>query len=82
MHQVSITGKHPVIVVAVDGHEISTAVRAALYLDAATTPTLHLTLAPHGLAADVVADVLLDRPTTDALIAMGWTPPPGGKDQP
>ena len=63
----------------VDDHEISAAVRS--YTVTATVndrhPTVTLDLAVLDLRADLdYATVLITSATVDALIALGWTPPP------
>lgn len=76
-HQVSISGHLGRLQIAIDGSELKTCTRARLTLDAETqVPVLELSLLVlDDLATAVPAVVLLDDPTRQALLAMGWTPP-------
>lgn len=65
--------------VKVDGHEIGPAVqRFALTAHAGEVPTLEVELSHAevtSLGAEQV-EVIITEPTHEALIALGWTPPP------
>jgi hypothetical protein len=75
-HQVRIAGDRGRVSVALDGTELRTVTRAVLTLDAEAVPVLKLSLASlTDIETDLPAHVVLDKPTTRALIAMGWTPP-------
>lgn len=65
--------------VEVDGHEVQRGtVHLSLELDAKDrVPVLTLRLLVAGLDTETLALVKLDDETTDALKAMGWTPPAG-----
>jgi hypothetical protein len=83
LHSVQIAPGAPVAGktrISVDGQDISTAVtRAVLELDVKNAfPELHLELG-HVDVTEFGAEetrVVLIAPTRDALIALGWTPPP------
>lgn len=76
-HHVTITGQYPRTAITVDGHELQSVTRAHLILDAETLPVLKLSLLVlKDMTTDLPCRVLLDKPTTQALTAMGWTPPP------
>lgn len=76
-HQVAITGLLGRQQITIDGHEIRTCTRARLTLDAdSPVPVLELSLfVIDNLTTALPALVVLDDPTRQALLAMGWTPP-------
>jgi hypothetical protein len=83
LHSIQIAPGAPVAAstrISVDGQDISTAVtRAVLELNAKNAfPELHLELAHADFSAFGAEEtrVVLSAPTRDALIALGWTPPP------
>lgn len=84
-HAIQITPGVPVADshVVIDGHDISTAVRrVTVDMDCAdAVPEVRLSLAFVEVTsfAAAEAEVILDEPTREALIALGWTPPPEDK---
>lgn len=62
--------------VAIDGHQIRAAVRVALEVDVADVTVATIKFLPmDGMDINMWARVLLDEPTRQALIELGWTPP-------
>jgi hypothetical protein len=76
---VRITGNGIRHKVEVDGHDVSNMVtRAELEIDPREGSVLRLQMIVGQVMGDERAVVLLDGETTEALKAMGWTPPAGG----
>lgn len=76
MSKISIGGSAATQRIAVDGHELRSATKAQLSMEAGQLPVLSLELVSiDGIEVETWADVALDDGTKKALIALGWTPP-------
>lgn len=79
VHDVRIEAKvHGQGLIAVDGKDLSRAVRSfTVECEAGFVPTLRLELLVHDVSTAAEANVYIPEDTAAALVALGWSPPPG-----